>query len=75
MVWSIAKGTRTVGDDIMKLADVNGDGQVDALDSAIIYGYVSGKIKRISWKTDRVKEYVSKVLPVLQRRTGGYFAL
>ena len=65
MVWSIAKGTRTVGDDIMKLADVNGDGQVDALDSAMIYGYVSGKIK----------EFSGKVLPVLQRRTGGYFAL
>ena len=50
MVWSIAKGTRTVGDDIMKLADVNGDGQVDALDSAIIYGYVSGKIKEFPGK-------------------------
>ena len=50
MVWSIAKGTRTVGDDIMKLADVNGDGQVDALDSAMIYGYVSGKIKEFSGK-------------------------
>ena len=50
MVWSIAKGTRTVGDDIMKLADVNGDGQGDALDSAMIYGYVSGQIKEFSGK-------------------------
>ena len=50
MGWCIAKGTRTAGDDIQKLADVNGDGQVDALDSAIIYGYVSGKIKEFPGK-------------------------
>lgn len=40
---ALPKEPGPVGDDIMKLADVNDDGQVDALDSAIIYGYVSGK--------------------------------
>ena len=44
MVREIASGTQTAGEEILKLADVNSDGQVDVLDAAILYGYAAGKL-------------------------------
>ena len=50
MVREIASGTQTAGEEILKLADVNSDGQVDVLDAAILYGYAAGKLTEFPGK-------------------------
>ena len=45
LVVQIANGEIEASEEQLKAADVDGDGEVDAMDAELIYGYCKGRLK------------------------------